>query len=184
MSPPPGWLLSQGGFGRVDAVSKLVGYDKGTSYAMKTLTKAVVLERNHVAMVMKERNLLARLHCPQMVNMHYSFQDGESLLVLAGMTAFVDVSLPLPRMADRNLYIVMDLCLGGDLHFQLSQQPNKCFTEEQARVYVAEIVLCLEYMHAAGVLHRCAKPSCAERRMHAETSSACPPRACVQGHQA
>ncbi len=101
---------------------------------MKTLPKAVVLERNHVSMVMKERNLLARLHCPQLVNMHYAFQD------------------------KRNLYIVMDLCLGGDLHFQLSQQPNKCFTEEQTRIYVAEIILCLEYMHAAGVLHRDIKP--------------------------
>jgi serine/threonine kinase 32 len=30
---------------------------------MKTLSKAVILERNHVGMVMKERNLLARLHC-------------------------------------------------------------------------------------------------------------------------
>ena len=37
---------------------------------MKTISKAVVVERNHIAMVMKERNLLAKLHCPQLVNMH------------------------------------------------------------------------------------------------------------------
>lgn len=97
---------------------------------MKTLSKAVVLERNHVAMVMKERNLLARLHCPQLVNMHYAFQDA------------------------RNLYIVMDLCLGGDLHYQLSQQTERAFPEEQARFYAASVVLCLEYMHGAGILHR------------------------------
>lgn len=127
-------LIGQGGFGRVDAVYKTSGYDKGSRYAMKTLTKAVVLERNHVGMVFKERNLLARLHCPQLVNMHYAFQD------------------------DRNLYIVMDLCLGGDLHYQLSQQPQRCFSEEQTRLYVAEIILALEYMHAAKVLHRDIKP--------------------------
>jgi serine/threonine protein kinase len=101
---------------------------------MKTLTKKVILERNHVAMVMKERNLLARLHCPQMVNMHYAFQD------------------------DANLYIIMDVCLGGDLHYQLTHSPGRCFTEDQARFYVASIILCLDYMHGVGVMHRDIKP--------------------------
>lgn len=101
---------------------------------MKTLSKAVILERNHVGMVMKERNLLARLHCPQLVNMHYAFQDA------------------------RNLYIVMDVCLGGDLHYQLTHSPNKAFTEQQARFYCASIIVCLEYMHSVEVIHRDVKP--------------------------
>jgi serine/threonine protein kinase len=101
---------------------------------MKTLTKRVILERNHVAMVMKERNLLSRLHCPQLVNMHYAFQD------------------------QKNLYIIMDVCLGGDLHYQLSHSPSRCFSEEQAKFYVASIILCLDYMHSIGVLHRDVKP--------------------------
>ena len=107
-----------------------LGYDVGTWYAMKTLTKAVILEKRHVAMVMKERNLLARLHCPQLVNMHYAFQDA------------------------KNLYIVMDLCLGGDLHYQMTRLPERCFPELQTRFYVASVILCLEYMHGAGILHR------------------------------
>jgi len=124
----------------VQAVIKSRGHDKGTWYAMKTLTKTVILERNHVAMVMKERNLLSRLHCPQLVNMHYAFQDA------------------------KNLYIIMDVCLGGDLHYQLTHSPSRCFAEEQTRFYVASIILCLDYMHsecsrapsfsAAGVLLR------------------------------
>jgi serine/threonine protein kinase len=101
---------------------------------MKTLQKTVILERNHVAMVMKERNLLARLHCPQLVNMHYAFQD------------------------DRNLFIVMDVCLGGDLHYQLTHSPLRCFSEDQARFYAAGIILGLEYMHGVGVMHRDIKP--------------------------
>lgn len=101
---------------------------------MKTLRKAAIIERNHVGMVMKERNLLVRLHCPQMVNMHYAFQD------------------------ERNLYIVMDVCLGGDLHYQLTHSPSRCFEEEQARFYVASVILGLEYMHSLGVMHRDIKP--------------------------
>jgi serine/threonine protein kinase len=101
---------------------------------MKTLSKHVILDRNHAAMVRQERALLARLHCPQLVNLHYAFQD------------------------KRNLYLVMDACLGGDLHFQLMRAPGKCFAEARARFYVASIIVCLEYMHGANVLHRDVKP--------------------------
>lgn len=75
--------------------SSPIGYDSRTWYAMKTLSKAVILERNHVAMVMKERHLLARLHCPQLVNMHYAFQVGCLFFFL------VDISLiPLYRLLE------------------------------------------------------------------------------------
>jgi serine/threonine protein kinase len=127
-------VIGQGGFGKVNAVVKCRGYDKGTWYAMKSLSKNVILQRNHVSMVMKERNLLARLHCPQLVNMHYAFQD------------------------DRHLYIVMDVCLGGDLHYQLTSSPTKSFSEDVARFYAASLVVCLAYMHGVGVIHRDIKP--------------------------
>ena len=45
-------VIGQGGFGKVNAVIKNKGHDKGTWYAMKSLLKTVILERNHVAMVM------------------------------------------------------------------------------------------------------------------------------------
>ena len=146
---------------------------------MKALKKSVIVKRNHVTMVMKERNLLTKLQCPQLVvstatarftigstsdhacgqsckrrasavntntappltspacvlqNMHYAFQDS------------------------RYLYIVMDVCLGGDLHYQLTKCPGGCFTEDRTRFYAASIILGLEYMHKEGVLHRDIKP--------------------------
>jgi serine/threonine protein kinase len=127
-------VIGQGGFGKVNAVVKCRGYDKGTWYAMKTLSKQVILDKNHVGMVMKERNLLARLHIPQLVNMHYAFQDA------------------------RHLYIVMDVCLGGDLHYQLTHAPGRTFPENWARFYAASLVVALEYMHGSGVVHRDIKP--------------------------
>jgi serine/threonine protein kinase len=127
-------VIGQGGFGKVNAVVKLHGYDKGAWYAMKTLSKKTILNKKHVPMVMKERNLLAQLSCPQLVNMHYAFQD------------------------NLHLYIVMDVCLGGDLYYQLTKAPGRCFSESQSRFYAASLIVCLEYMHSVGVVHRDIKP--------------------------
>lgn len=52
----------------------------------------------------------------------------------------------------------MDVCLGGDLHYQLTQSPGKAFSEYQARFYAASIIVCLEYMHSVNVIHRDIKP--------------------------
>lgn len=52
----------------------------------------------------------------------------------------------------------MDACLGGDLHYQLMQTETKTFPEQQAKFYIASIIVCLEYMHSMGVLHRDIKP--------------------------
>jgi serine/threonine protein kinase len=128
---------------------------------MKTLSKSAILGKNHVGMVMKERNLLAKLHCPQLVNMHYAFQVRFEELayavqsIMLALLALVRFVKPGAFLQDeRRLYILMDLCLGGDLHFQLTQIPARYFPEEQARFYVASIVLALEYMHKSRVLHR------------------------------
>jgi uncharacterized membrane protein YgcG len=73
--------------------------------------------------------------------MHYAFQD------------------------ERNLYIVTDLSLGGDLHFQLNcaqplqpGTPRLPFPEPQVRLYAAALVAALEYLHGRGILHRDIKP--------------------------
>ena len=68
-------VIGQGGFGRVTAVEKNRGFDKGTIYALKTITKTAVIRRKLVSTVMRERSLHARLRCPQLVNLHYAFQD-------------------------------------------------------------------------------------------------------------
>jgi serine/threonine protein kinase len=66
---------------------------------------------------------------------------------------------------ERNLYIVSDLLLGGNLHYQLNcARPlpglslRTPFSEAQVRLYAAALVAALEYMHGRGVLHRDIKP--------------------------
>ena len=55
-----------------------------------------------------------------------------------------------------HLYFVMDHMPGGDLGKLLEQQGR--FEIDEARFYSAEVLLCLQYLHANGIIHRDLKP--------------------------
>eukprot|EP00353_Schmidingerella_taraikaensis_P007771 CAMPEP_0185576138 /NCGR_PEP_ID=MMETSP0434-20130131/7129_1 /TAXON_ID=626734 ORGANISM="Favella taraikaensis, Strain Fe Narragansett Bay" /NCGR_SAMPLE_ID=MMETSP0434 /ASSEMBLY_ACC=CAM_ASM_000379 /LENGTH=387 /DNA_ID=CAMNT_0028193221 /DNA_START=72 /DNA_END=1238 /DNA_ORIENTATION=+ len=55
-----------------------------------------------------------------------------------------------------NLYMVLDLCPGGDLAHHLSVR--EMFEESEARFFVAEVVLAIEYIHSLNVIYRDMKP--------------------------
>ncbi|KAL7198338.1 hypothetical protein ACSBR2_020774 [Camellia fascicularis] len=59
---------------------------------------------------------------------------------------------------DKFSCLVMEYCPGGDLHVLQQKQPNKSFSEQAARFYVAEVLLALEYLHMLGVIYRDLKP--------------------------
>ncbi|PSR89878.1 Serine/threonine-protein kinase [Actinidia chinensis var. chinensis] len=59
---------------------------------------------------------------------------------------------------DKFLCLVLEHCPGGDLHVIRQKQPNKSFSEQAARFYVAEVLLALEYLHMLGVVYRDLKP--------------------------
>ena len=64
--------------------------------------------------------------------MHYAFQDRD------------------------NLFLVMDLLLGGDLRYHIARQRR--FTEEQTKFFIACLVQALETVHGCGIIHRDIKP--------------------------
>ena len=74
-------------------------------YALKEMQKVKVIDKRSEKAIKYERELLARMKHPFIVNMYYSFQD------------------------DDNLYIVLDYLQGGDLRYQLTH--HKRFTETQ-----------------------------------------------------
>jgi len=59
---------------------------------------------------------------------------------------------------DENVYLVLDLCPGGDLFWLSHGQDSGRLPEYAAKFYAAESVLALADLHARGVIHRDVKP--------------------------
>ncbi|KAL8474451.1 hypothetical protein ACS0TY_031065 [Phlomoides rotata] len=121
--------ISRGAFGRVFLAKKRV---TGDLFAIKVLKKADMIRKNAVESILAERDILISVRNPFVVRFFYSFTCRE------------------------NLYLVMEYLNGGDLYSLLRNLG--CLDEDVARVYIAEVVLALEYLHSLRVVHRDLKP--------------------------
>ena len=79
-----------------------------------------------------ERNVLTNTNHPFIVKMNFAFQTSDKL------------------------FLLLDYCPGGDLGHIL--QKEKKFKEERTRIYIAEILLALEYLHSKDIIFRDLKP--------------------------
>ncbi|XP_058227580.1 probable serine/threonine protein kinase IREH1 isoform X1 [Rhododendron vialii] len=121
--------ISRGAFGRVFLAKKRT---TGDLFAIKVLKKADMIRKNAVESILAERDILISVRNPFVVRFFYSFTCRE------------------------NLYLVMEYLNGGDLYSLLRNLG--CLDEDVARVYIAEVVLALDYLHSLRVVHRDLKP--------------------------
>jgi serine/threonine protein kinase len=52
--------------------------------------------------------------------------------------------------------MILDLCTGGDLAYHLTKQ--EIFNEKDAKFFIAEVVLAIEYLHSLDIIYRDLKP--------------------------
>jgi serine/threonine protein kinase len=52
--------------------------------------------------------------------------------------------------------MVLDLCTGGDLAYHLERR--EIFSEKDAKFFIAEVILAIEYIHSLDVVYRDLKP--------------------------
>ena len=120
--------IGVGGFGKVFKVRQ-----KKTNniYAMKVLNKAFLIKMNQLHYAITECNVLKSSNCPFIIKLHYSFQT------------------------PKNLYMILDLCSLGDLKYRIKEN---LFEEDEAKFYIAEIILAIEYLHKRDIIYRDLKP--------------------------
>ncbi|RVX15173.1 putative serine/threonine protein kinase IRE4 [Vitis vinifera] len=121
--------ISRGAFGKVFLARKRT---TGDLFAIKVLKKLDMIRKNDIERILAERNILITVRNPFVVRFFYSFTCRD------------------------NVYLVMEYLNGGDLYSLLRKLG--CLEEDVARIYIAELVLALEYLHSLGIVHRDLKP--------------------------
>ncbi|XP_071703126.1 probable serine/threonine protein kinase IRE4 isoform X2 [Rutidosis leptorrhynchoides] len=121
--------ISKGAYGKVFLARKRT---TGDLFAIKMLKKMDMLRKNDIEKIVSERNILITIRNPFVVRFFYSFTSKDYL------------------------YLVMEYLNGGDL-FSLLRTVG-CLEEDVARIYIAELVLAIEYLQSLGIVHRDLKP--------------------------
>jgi len=133
-----GAKLGQGSFGHVYIVEKLNVKPDGTTvptgnlYAMKILNKKQIMGQNLVKYAKTERDVLTYTSHPFIVGLKFAFQTPEKL------------------------FLLLDYAAGGNMSRALHK--DRRFTEERARMYLAEILLAIEDLHKRDIIYRDLKP--------------------------
>uniref|UniRef100_A0A1I8IV38 Protein kinase domain-containing protein n=1 Tax=Macrostomum lignano TaxID=282301 RepID=A0A1I8IV38_9PLAT len=121
--------IGRGAFGKV-CIVQLKGSKR--MFAMKYMNKLACIEKDAVSNVLREVRIIASLDFPYLVNLWFTFQDVE------------------------DMFVVVDLLLGGDLRFHI--QHGVRFSEEAVRLALAQMALALDYLRSRRILHRDIKP--------------------------
>ena len=103
---------------------------------MKIMSKTKIIKKNSVKNVNNEKKFLSILHHPFLVNMICSFQDND------------------------NLYLVMELLLGGDLRYHINKKIvyNRKKDENQLKFIAGCTLMGLNYIHENKIIHKDIKP--------------------------
>jgi serine/threonine protein kinase len=125
-------LIGKGTFGQVFQVRKR---DTRRIYAMKVLSKKVIVQKKEVAHTLGERNILVRT----------AMAD----------SAFI-VGLKFSFQTPSDLYLVTDYMSGGELFWHLQREGR--FQEARAKFYIAELILALQHLHEHNIVYRDLKP--------------------------
>ena len=122
-------IIGRGAFGEVH-----VCRNKKTKeiVAIKKIKKSVLFEKNQIKHTKDEQDFLSKIKSNWIVELKYSFQEGDFL------------------------FLIMEFLPGGDLMNLLIAKDT--LNEEEAKFYLCEIILAIESIHNLNCIHRDIKP--------------------------
>ena len=118
-------IIGRGAFGEVHVCRHKIS---GEIVAVKKIKKEVLYQKNQVIHVRNEQLFMSKVKSPWIVDLKASFQDEDFL------------------------YLVMEFLPGGDLMSLLIKKD--ILTEDEARFYIAELILSIESIHKLDCIHR------------------------------
>jgi CRP-like cAMP-binding protein/tRNA A-37 threonylcarbamoyl transferase component Bud32 len=124
-------ILGVGTFGKVWLVSHK---RTGTAYALKQLSKREIIGHHQVEGVIREKNIMASLDHPFVVNLVSTFQD------------------------DRSLFMLIELVQGGELFSVIHTETRDGIPNGNSRFYAACILESLAHLHHRCICYRDLKP--------------------------
>ena len=123
-------IIGEGGFGKVYEVQNKVS---SHSYACKKVSKANVIDLEKFK---NEISIMSKADHPNIVKLYEIYES------------------------NRSLYLIMELCRGGELFKRITHRALKknMYTEKDAAEIIQQIVSGIEYCHNNGICHRDLKP--------------------------
>ncbi|RUS29434.1 kinase-like domain-containing protein [Jimgerdemannia flammicorona] len=122
-------LLGSGGFGKVYRAVGIGGQFKDKEVAIKMIDKSKTRTPALRRRIANEVEIQCQLSHPSILTLHDYFEDQDGV------------------------YMVMELCAGGEL-YQYLQCRRRPLSEPEARGVMEQLVHGLLYMHKNGILHR------------------------------
>ena len=122
-------IIGRGAFGEVHVCREI---KTGNIYAIKKIKKETLIKKNQIIHIRSEQLFMSKVKSPWIVDLKASFQEGDYL------------------------YLVMEFLPGGDLMNLLIKKD--ILTEDEARFYIAELILAVDSIHKLDCIHRDIKP--------------------------
>ncbi len=114
----------------IGGVVRLVTHRKsGAKFALKTLSLDTVSPKG-LRQIREEVRILMELDHPSIVKLDGVYQTEEEI------------------------YLVQELCRGGDLFDRLDAQPQEHYSEAQCARLIMQILAAVRYIHSKGIIHR------------------------------
>jgi len=118
------------GSGVSGLVRKVIHRKTGVEYAVKSLDLGLVETKEGLEQLREEIFIMCQLDHPNIVRLEEVYESHSEI------------------------YLVQELCVGGELFDRLDDQPDYHYTETECARLIKQMLCAVRYLHSKGIIHR------------------------------